>query len=452
MPAATRSVTPGRSPRRRNLNPLKHEHIHPQDLPNLAQYRYSGSDLSILGNWLLQPYWSYVVTFVPMTVAPNFITLVGFIVSTSATAVITYYSLFLGVEPPGWVWMYAALTLFSYQTLDAIDGKHARRTGTGSPMGELFDHGCDAFFSPLCQMNICVALGLPAMQRFVVCAISAATLLFTIWEQFCTGTLDLGYINGPTEGILIGVAVFIFTGLYTPSFWWITLKDDGSAWIDLSTSLPQELSSLFGSALIISKPVDCLFVFVIVAALVTMLTNVLHVITRPSVHRREFYSFTVLLPTLVALASYVAVVIEFPRLVSEHPFVVETCFGLLASYTATRMTVARLCKTDYNPFSGYLIVSLLATTGSLLANFFAPELFISAVLPNLHWVYYLLAGFAVWQYGHLIVSVFSQISSFLKINILTMTEQQKKKSLEKGELPPAIVLKLRRALDSFFSS
>ena len=52
----------------------------------------------------------------------------------------------------------------------------------------------------------------------------------------------------------------------------------------------------------------------------------------------------------------------------------------------------------------------------------------------------------------LIVSVFSQISSFLKINILTMTEQQKKKSLEKGELPPAIVLKLRRALDSFFSS
>lgn len=34
-----------------------------------------------------------------------------------------------------------ALGLFAYQTFDAIDGKQARRTGTGSPLGELFDHG-----------------------------------------------------------------------------------------------------------------------------------------------------------------------------------------------------------------------------------------------------------------------------------------------------------------------
>ena len=30
------------------------------------------------------------------------------------------------------------------QSLDAIDGKQARRTGTSSPLGELFDHGCDS--------------------------------------------------------------------------------------------------------------------------------------------------------------------------------------------------------------------------------------------------------------------------------------------------------------------
>jgi phosphatidylglycerophosphate synthase len=28
-----------------------------------------------------------------------------------------------------------------YQTLDAVDGKQARRTGTSSPLGQLFDHG-----------------------------------------------------------------------------------------------------------------------------------------------------------------------------------------------------------------------------------------------------------------------------------------------------------------------
>lgn len=34
--------------------------------------------------------------------------------------------------------------LFIYQSLDAIDGKQARRTGSSSPLGELFDHGCDS--------------------------------------------------------------------------------------------------------------------------------------------------------------------------------------------------------------------------------------------------------------------------------------------------------------------
>lgn len=38
----------------------------------------------------------------------------------------------------------SALGLFIYQSLDAIDGKQARRTNSSSALGELFDHGCDA--------------------------------------------------------------------------------------------------------------------------------------------------------------------------------------------------------------------------------------------------------------------------------------------------------------------
>ena len=39
--------------------------------------------------------------------------------------------------------------LFIYQSLDAIDGKQARRTNSNSPLGELFDHGCDALSTGL---------------------------------------------------------------------------------------------------------------------------------------------------------------------------------------------------------------------------------------------------------------------------------------------------------------
>ena len=38
----------------------------------------------------------------------------------------------------------AAICAFIYQTLDAVDGKQARRTNTSGPLGQLFDHGCDA--------------------------------------------------------------------------------------------------------------------------------------------------------------------------------------------------------------------------------------------------------------------------------------------------------------------
>ena len=34
--------------------------------------------------------------------------------------------------------------MFVNQTLDAMDGKHARNTKRASPLGQLMDHGCDA--------------------------------------------------------------------------------------------------------------------------------------------------------------------------------------------------------------------------------------------------------------------------------------------------------------------
>jgi len=50
---------------------------------------------------------------------------------------------------PKWLWFTFAVGLFVYQSLDAIDGKQARRTGTSGPLGELFDHGCDALNTTL---------------------------------------------------------------------------------------------------------------------------------------------------------------------------------------------------------------------------------------------------------------------------------------------------------------
>jgi phosphatidylglycerophosphate synthase len=47
-------------------------------------------------------------------------------------------------QSPRWAALMCAAGIFIYQTLDAIDGKQARRTNSSSPLGELFDHGCDS--------------------------------------------------------------------------------------------------------------------------------------------------------------------------------------------------------------------------------------------------------------------------------------------------------------------
>lgn len=47
-------------------------------------------------------------------------------------------------QAPLWAYLLCAVGLFVYQSLDAIDGKQARRTNSSSPLGELFDHGCDS--------------------------------------------------------------------------------------------------------------------------------------------------------------------------------------------------------------------------------------------------------------------------------------------------------------------
>ena len=49
------------------------------------------------------------------------------------------------------------LCSFFYNTMDNIDGRHARALGGGSVIGELFDHGIDSYANILQIMPALVA-------------------------------------------------------------------------------------------------------------------------------------------------------------------------------------------------------------------------------------------------------------------------------------------------------
>jgi hypothetical protein len=134
----------------------------------VLKYKYSGSDKSLLYNYFISPLAQRIVDICyPEWLAPNTITITGLLLVVSSHVLLAFYSPNLDSPAPSYVYAYAAFCLFVYQVLDVTDGKQARKTGNSSPLGLLFDHGCDALntvFSA-CNMASCMLMGPTYMVR-----------------------------------------------------------------------------------------------------------------------------------------------------------------------------------------------------------------------------------------------------------------------------------------------
>ncbi|OCH95703.1 Choline/ethanolaminephosphotransferase [Obba rivulosa] len=195
-------------------------------LENLKKYSYKGVDKSLTSKYILNPYWTWLVTFWPTWVAPNVITLSGLcMVLLNFTTLLFYDPEYLAEKggatgPPRWIHFTWAAGLFIYQSFDAIDGKQARRTGMAGPLGEMFDHGCDALNTTLEVILASHALNLGRSWWTVASQIATlANFYLTTWEEYYTGQLYLGVFSGPVEGILIIVSIYLITAIFGPRFW-----------------------------------------------------------------------------------------------------------------------------------------------------------------------------------------------------------------------------------------
>ncbi|VDI68685.1 ethanolaminephosphotransferase [Mytilus galloprovincialis] len=119
------------------------ESLTPTQLKKLKEHKYSATGTSLVEPYM-QIFWRWLVEQIPTTWAPNTLTVVGLILNIATSTLLFMYSPDGKSEAPRFVYLLCAIGLFLYQSLDAIDGKQARRTNTSSPLGELFDHGCDS--------------------------------------------------------------------------------------------------------------------------------------------------------------------------------------------------------------------------------------------------------------------------------------------------------------------
>lgn len=145
-------------------------------LENIKNHKYKAGGYSVLDN-ILNVYWEFVVNKIPKTVAPNTLTLIGLLVNLFFYFVMFFFDSSMTKPLPAFAYVGFSIGIFVYQTLDAIDGKQARRTGSGSALGQLFDHGCDALSASL--------LGVALIQTLQLgISVKGKVIMGTIWAPF----------------------------------------------------------------------------------------------------------------------------------------------------------------------------------------------------------------------------------------------------------------------------
>ncbi|CAH8449511.1 unnamed protein product [Schistosoma bovis] len=114
--------------------------------------------------------------------------------------------------------------VFAYQTLDALDGLQARRTGSCSQLGELFDHGCDALSTCILPISYFIIIGFDDWPMLMFIQYFCIQALFYVahWRCYVTGVLAFDRV-GVTEGLLIGILFGTISSIFGPSIW--SIKD-----------------------------------------------------------------------------------------------------------------------------------------------------------------------------------------------------------------------------------
>lgn len=398
-------------------------------IQHLRNYRSVSEDWSILSNYVLCHFWNSLVQLFPRFLAPNLITLMGFVIGMSGPLSVLYFTL-VGEACPAWVWLLSTFSVFWYQTCDAVDGKQARRIKASSPLGEFLDHGLDACITQFIIFTMCMAIGSPPWATCLMMLESALSLFFCIWDQFTTGTFVLSYISGPTEGIIITCTQYFLTYCYTPVFWDRT--PFGTFRIPVCPCLVSALTRAFRAVslseggsddadsrddvIVIGSLRSFVIIGITVSWFATVASNIQHVMQYAKDKKSALFIFVSVFPATVLHLWLYAM---YPEVHDSYFPWFEIGFGMIAAISATKMCICRLTRSAFNPFGPYYYVFALVhlvLLGMPLATPHRKSLAESYVGPCM--IVLTAAGFLV--YGGLMVSVIVQVKNFLGIRVFSV--------------------------------
>ncbi|XP_022734981.1 choline/ethanolaminephosphotransferase 1-like isoform X1 [Durio zibethinus] len=377
----------------------------------LRRYKYSGADNSYLAKYVLQPLWGRFVNFFPLWMPPNMITLTGFMFLVTSAMLAYIYSPHLDSPPPRWVHFAHGLLLFLYQTFDAIDGKQARRTNSSSPLGELFDHGCDALACAL----VIMAYGSTSMcgrDAFWFWVIAAVAFYGATWEHYFTNTLILPVINGATDGVALIYTSHIFTAVVGARWW---AQQFGKSipmfsWVPFLNEIPTYRAALY--------------LMTSLGVLPTVAFNISSVLKVIQARKGSMLLALAMLYPFVLLVGGVLVwdYLSPSDIIGNYTHLVILGTGLAFGFLVGRMILAHLCD-EHKGLKTNMCMSLLYLPLAI-ANALTARLNDGVPLVDDFWV---LLGYCVFTaslYLHFAISVIHEITTALGIYCFRVTRKE----------------------------
>ncbi|KAH9410589.1 putative CDP-alcohol phosphatidyltransferase [Ordospora pajunii] len=208
-----------------NSKSLLRMKLRPDEISNMKSHQFVGIDNSILSKYVIRHYTRWLVNKIPASIAPNMLTLIGFAMMGLSLGLTLMFDPYLN-NAPRFLAFANFLLMLGYFTCDNLDGAQARRTGSGSPLGQLFDHGVDSFSALISSIALSSSLGLGISQNFLVLLLAIMIQFYIVGlEEKFTGQFVLGKINGASEGIALALLLHLTSFVFGQRVFQIMFSD-----------------------------------------------------------------------------------------------------------------------------------------------------------------------------------------------------------------------------------
>lgn len=191
--------------------------------PWFSDYSYEGEDHGLFKP-IRQPACLWLVSFVPMSLAPHALTIAGSAALLPSAIAMAFYAPDSCDTPAlAWISVACGVGAIVWDILDNMDGPQARRTKTAGILGDFLDHQLDYISLAIVVYGFLWSIGLgrdPFSVALAAMALAAheCVVYMTWWGRRFTGRVVLGVLSQDEAVVILSAGMF-YAATVPPAYW-----------------------------------------------------------------------------------------------------------------------------------------------------------------------------------------------------------------------------------------